>query len=437
MELLEFKKLSDTQVKCKVSISADELDNALEYVLTEQVAKQGEVTDEKKREYIEKLGYESLYFSASQLAIEESVKYASLEKEFRTVPMQRKVENISEVKKGSGFTAEFITDVFPPVKLGNYKGIEIHPLSTDVSPEMLEARIEHELSASSPLKETTTCAKIGDTVNIDFNGFLDGVAFEGGSAKEYDLVLGSNSFIPGFEDQLVGVKQGDAKDIKVTFPTNYPAENLAGKETVFKIFVHSVKTKLTPALADEYVSELGIQGVKTADEYKNYIKNQIKAELTLENDRKVTNEIFNHLVDTCEVEIPESIVRALVDRKIGELEKMAEQYGMPVEVLLSYNGIPSLTEYQKQVTEMTKSELKLSLCLDELVKSENLKVSQEEFNTEFSFIAGISKDDSEEIQKEKSERLMRSTTPDQLAEIILHKKAITLLRDNAKEIKNA
>ena len=143
------------------------------------------------------------------------------------------------------------------------------------------------------------------------------------------------------------------------------------------------------------------------------------------------------MVDTCEVEIPESIVRALVDRKIGELEKMAEQYGMPVEVLLSYNGIPSLTEYQKQVTEMTKSELKLSLCLDELVKSENLKVSQEEFNTEFSFIAGISKDDSEEIQKEKSERLMRSTTPDQLAEIILHKKAITLLRDNAKEIKNA
>lgn len=437
MELLDFKKLSDTQVMCKVSISADELDRALEFALNEQVAKKGEVTEDAKKEYIEKLGYESLYFRASQLAIEESIKYASLEKEFRTISMQRKVENISEVKKGKGFTAEFITDVFPPVKLGNYKGIEIHPLSTEVSPEMLEARIQNELSSSSPVTEKIGVAEIGDTVNIDFNGFLDGVAFESGSAKEYDLVLGSNSFIPGFEDQLVGAKKGDSREVRVTFPTNYPAENLAGKETVFKVFVHAVKTKLAPALTDEFVSKLGIQGVATANEYKNYMENQLKAELTLENDRKVTNEIFNHLVDTCEINLPDSIIRALVDRKIGELEKMAEQYGMPVEVLLSYNGIPSLAEYKKQVEEMTKSELKLSLCLDELVKVENLKVSQDEFNTEFSFIAGITKDDSEEVQKEKSERLMRSTSPDQLAEIILHKKAITLLRDNAKEIKNA
>ncbi len=435
MEILDFKKLSDSQVFCKVEITAEELDKALEYALIDQLSKQGEVTEESKKAYLDKVGYESLYFTASQLAIEESVRYVSLEKDFKTVSMQRQVENITKVEKGSGFTAEYITDVFPPVKLGEYKGIEVHPTSTTVSAEMVDGKIQNDLFSRGKVEEKSGPAVEGDTVTIDFNGFVDGVAFEGGSAKEYDLVLGSHSFIPGFEEQLVGAKKGDSVDVKVTFPESYPAENLAGKASVFKVFVHKVSAQVLQTLTDEFVTSLGIPNVKTVDEYKAFVRAQLERQLFVENEKRIAGELFNTLVSRTKADIPKSILSALVNKKIDELTMTAEQYGLPVDTLLQYNGIPSLQAYSEQISEMTRQELVLSLALDELVKVENIKVSQEEFNKEFSYMAGIVETDSEEQKKEKTERLMRSTTPDNFAEMILHKKAIALLRENAVEIK--
>jgi trigger factor len=428
------ERLSENSVKITIDVTTEEFDVALDKAFA-KVVKEVKADGFRpgkmpKTIFIQRYGWESLYNDALQFVFEETYPKAIMEAKVYPTNEPKVDLDFSTLKKGSGFTYTAEVDVWPEVHLGEYKGIKVKPMSTRVTKKDVDAEVKKVLESKveNVIKEDP--AEKGDTVVIDFEGFVDGVAFEGGKGENYGLELGSNSFIPGFEDQLIGTKTDDEVDVNVTFPKDYHA-NLAGKKAVFKVKVHEVKQKVYPELNDDLVKELDIKGVETVDAYLEYTKGQLKKNKTTAAENHMASALLEAVCKNSYAEFPESLIQSEVEYQVKNVEKQAKQYNLPVDVLLQYSGIQSIDDFKKGAEENARKSFLQELVIDEIIKLENIVATAEEIENQYRGLAGVKDEDDEATIAKKIANAKKQYKENQVAYRIKADKVIELLKKNA------
>ena len=281
----------------------------------------------------------------------------------------------------------FVCAVKPDVTLGQYKGLGYSVEEATVTNEDVENEISKikEQKAELEIKEDGSVEN-GDTVVIDYAGFKDGVAFDGGTAENQELVIGSNTFIPGFEEQLIGMKSEEEKEINVKFPEDYHAEDLKGADAMFKVTVHEIKTKVLPKLDEEIISSLNIKDVKTEEELRNYIKDALLKNRQNENENKATDELLDKVCEAATVEIPEVMIENEVTDMLKEYEQRLMQQGLKLEQFYQFTG-QTEADLRSNMRIDAEKKVKLRLVLEEVAKAENVEVTKEDINAEYENIA--------------------------------------------------
>ncbi len=288
--------------------------------------------------------------------------------------------DLKEVSE-EGLKAVITVALKPEFTLGQYKGLTFKKDSVKVTAKEVQEVIDRELNNRARLVEKTEGEVVkGDTVVLDYSGSIDGVKFDGGTAENQRLEIGSGAFIPGFEDQLIGMKAGESKDITVTFPKDYTAD-LAGKEAVFAITVHEIHTKELPVLDDEFVKDIDDE-LNTVEEWKAQIKKELAPKKEENAEAKLENDMIDAIVKNTEIEIPECMVEEELDYRIQELEHSMSQYGLKFEDYLKYTGT-TVEDIKKEKRDEAVKNIKSRLVIEAILKEEKIEVSPEELNAEF------------------------------------------------------
>ncbi len=336
-----------------------------------------------------RFGVEALYQDALDFIFPEAYGNAIDESGITPIDQPENIDfNLDEMGKDKPFTFKATVQVKPEVKLGDYKGLEVEVLDTTVTDEDVAKEIEtlQNRQAELVVKEEGT-AELGDTVVIDFEGFVDGEAFEGGQAENHTLELGSNSFIPGFEEQLVGVATGDSKDVEVTFPEEYHAAELAGKPAVFKTTVHEIKGKELPELDDEFAKDVDDE-VETLDALKEKIKTRLEDSKKHEAEHHLRDSVVEQAAANAEVEIPEVMIENETNRMLQEFEQRLSQQGMNLELYFQFSGQDEAA-LKGQMKEEAQGRVRVNLTLEAIAEAENLEVTDEEVDAELEKMAGM------------------------------------------------
>ena len=320
-----------------------------------------------------------------------------------------------------GFTFKATVVVEPEIEIKDYDGIEVEKLSTEVTDEMIDEEIDRVRERNSRMITVEDrAAENGDTVVIDFEGFCDGEAFEGGKAEEYNLELGSGNFIPGFEEQIVGHNTGDEFDIDVKFPEEYQAENLKGKDAVFKIKLHEIKTKELPEIDDDFVKDVSEKD--TVAEYREELKEQIAHRLEHEAEHDLDHKLTDAVIEKVEGDIPQQMFDNEAQNMMREMDMRLRQQGMDMNTYLKYTGMEA-----DAVLEMYKPEaekrVKMRLALEKIAKLEDIKPSEEEIEAEYK---KMSESYQMDVEKIKEIIPVESVTEDLSVEL-----AMKLVKDNA------
>ncbi|MBM9928936.1 trigger factor [Pediococcus pentosaceus] len=368
-------------------------------------------------------GEEALYQDALNIVLPEA--YEAAIKEAGIEPVDQPQVDVESMEKGEAWVLSAIVTVKPEVKLGEYKGVKVIKQSTRVTSKEVDEEIEkkREQQAELVLKEGKP-AENGDTVTIDFDGSVDGVAFDGGKADNYDLVLGSNSFIPGFEDQLIGHNTDEDVDVNVTFPDDYQAEDLQGKDALFKVKIHEIKTKELPELDDEFAKDVD-EDVDSLEDLKVKTKEEIKSrKIQATSDAKET-EAVQAAVDNAEIaEIPEAMLNEDVDRQVNQYLANMQQQGISPEMYFQLTG-SSEDQLRDQLREGAENRVKTTLVLEAIVEAEKIDPSDDE-------VAAEIKDLAEQYGME--EKAVRSAlSEDMIKHDVAIKSAVELIKDSAIE----
>ena len=316
--------------------------------------------------------------------------------------------------------------VAPEVTLGQYKGLEVKKGQVKVTKKEIEAELKNSQNqfAELVIKEEGTVEN-GDTAVIDFEGFKDGEAFEGGKGENYPLEIGSGSFIPGFEEQLVGMGIDEEKEINVTFPENYQAAELAGQAVVFKVKVHEIKSKVLPEIDDELAKDVNIDGIETLADLETYTKEQIKNRKQSEVESKFSDDIFNAVIENTPLEVPEVMVETEVQQMLREVEQNLSQQGLNMELFQQLTG-KTMDDMKAEMREQAEKRVKFNLILAEIVKAENIEVSEEEVDEEIKEIATYYSREFDEVKKLFESQL------GQIKSDLATRKAVQLIKDNVK-----
>lgn len=425
---VKWEKLEGNQGILTVEVDANKVNEGLDTAF-KKVVKKVNVPGFRKgkmpRSLFEKrFGVESLYQDALDVLLPEA--YANAIEEAGIEPVDRPEIDIEQMEKGKNliFTAKVVTK--PEVKLGQYKDLEVEKLDTTVTDEDVnnELKSMQERHAELALKENGTVEN-GDTVVIDFEGFVDGVAFEGGKAENYSLEIGSGSFIPGFEEQLVGLEAGAEKDVEVTFPEEYHAEELAGKPATFKVKVHEIKTKELPELDDEFAKDAD-EEVETLAELTSKIKAGLQESKNNEAKAHLQDTLVQMASDNAEIDIPEVMVETELDRMLKEFEQRLQMQGMNLELYFQFSGQDEAS-LRSQMKDDAAKRVRFNLTLEAIVKAENIEVTDEEVNQEFEKMAEMYNMPVAEIKK-----LMGNI--DGLKEDLKIRKAVDFLVENSKSV---
>ncbi|WP_462420896.1 trigger factor [Salinicoccus sp. Marseille-QA3877] len=409
-----------------VTVPAEEFDQALDEAfvkVSKDVSLPGFRKGKIPRQMFEKrFGVESLYQDALDIVL--SPNYAKAVEEEGITPVDQPEVDIVEVEKGKDLIFTAKVTVEPDAKLGEYKGLEGTKLSTEVTDHDIEHEIGHMLEHHTEMviKDDGEIEN-GDTVNLDFDGYLDGEQFDGGKAEEFDLEVGSGSFIGGFEEQLVGLKVGDEKDVEVTFPEDYQAEELAGKPAVFKVKINSIKVKETPELDDELVKELD-QGVETVDELKAKLEKDLKEAKENQSDVALKEELLTKASDNAEIDVPEAMVNTELDRMLQEFEQNLSQQGINLEMYQQLSGQDE-NALRETMKEDAEKRVRTNITLKQIAADENIEVAEADIDSELEKMSeqfGIGVED------------IKSTLGDlsMLEQDIKVQKALDVLVDNAK-----
>jgi trigger factor len=386
----KWEKLEGNRGVLTVEVSADKVSEGLDAAF-QKVVKQVSVPGFRKGKmprgmFEKRFGVESLYQDALDILLPEA--YGNAIDETGIEPVDRPDIDIEQMEKGKELIFKATVQVKPEVKLGEYKGLEVEAFDTTVSEEDVanELKTLQERQAELVIKEEGT-AENGDTVVLDFEGFVNGEAFEGGQAENHTLELGSGSFIPGFEEQLVGVAAGESKDVEVTFPEEYHAAELAGKPAVFKVTVHEIKGKELPELDDEFAKDVDDE-VETLDALKEKIRTRLEDSKKHEAEHHLRDTVVESAAANAEVEVPEVMVETEVNRMLQEFEQRLQMQGMNLELYFQFSGQDEKA-LRDQMKEEAVNRVKINLTLEAIAKAENLEVSDEDVNSELEKMAGM------------------------------------------------
>ncbi|WPK10772.1 trigger factor [Lysinibacillus louembei] len=386
---VKWEKQEGNQGLLTIEVPATEVNKALDKAFA-KVVKQINVPGFRKgkmpRPMFEKrFGAEALYQDALEIIIPEAYSNAIDEAGIEPVDFPE-IAGTENFEKGADFTFTATVTVKPEPKLGDYKGLEVTKLPTEVTDEEVDAQIEEQLAKKAELeiKEDEAIVE-GDTAVIDFEGFVGDEAFEGGKGADYPLEIGSGSFIPGFEEQLVGVKSGEVKDVVVTFPEEYHATELAGKEATFKVTVKEVKTKVLPELNDEFAKELDSE-VDSVEALRAKIKETTAAQKETDSEAALRDELVEKAAENAEIDIPQAMINTEVDRMVQEFGQRLQMQGMNLDLYYQFSG-QSEEALREQMAADAANRVRVSLTLEAIAAAEGIEVSEEDIKAELEKMA--------------------------------------------------
>lgn len=326
--------------------------------------------------YEQKYGKQSIVVEAVDSCMNEA--YVKALKEFKGEPIMQPTVGIEKADE-TGVTYVFTFTTKPEIKINKYTNLGVKKDSVKVTKKDVDAEIEKMRKEYADLTVKDGKAENGDTVIIDFEGFDGDKAFEGGKAENYALELGSNSFIPGFEEALVGVKKGDKKDVNVTFPKDYHAEELKGKPVVFKVLVHEVKTKVYPELDEDFFLDLGLEDVKTKEDLEKKVKETMTEQKEYEAENKYVDELFEALLKETSVEVPHELIHEELDRMVEQYAERLKMQGITLEQFYKFTN-SSEEALKAQMHEEAEKRVKLRFAIDEIIELEKIDATDEEAN---------------------------------------------------------
>ena len=428
MKLLNTAEIGANQKELEIFIDHETFEAECEKAYKKNVAKfaiPGFRKGKAPRKMIEKMYgagvfYEDAINAILPTAYPEAVKEAGLE-----VVSNPDIDIKAIDENGIVVTAKVF--VKPEITVSEYKGLSAIKDAVEITDEAVMSEIDRVRDRQSrEIEVTDRAAAMGDTVTIDFDGYVDGVAFDGGKSENYNLALGSGSFIPGFEDQIVGKNIGDNFDVLVTFPNEYHADNLAGKEATFKCALHAIKVKELPELDDEFVKD--VSEFDTVDEYKASIKAKLEENAEKTEDRKVEDQLLDALCEKVEGEIPEVMYENEAENCVRDYENRLRYQGMDLATFMKYTG-QTIETLKTQFRPQAEKQVKTRLALEYIAKAEGLTATEEDVNTEYQKIA-----DAYGIEVDKVKASIEAAAIE--ADVVVGK-AVLLVRDNAVITVNA
>ena len=425
---LQVENMEKNMAKLTIEVSAEELEKAIQGAYLKQrnkISVPGFRKGKVPRQMIEKMyGAEIFYEDAANALIPTAYGKAYDECELDIVS-QPKVE-VVQLEKGKPFIFTAEVAVKPEVTLGEYKGLSVDKVSNRVTAKEVDAKLEEEQKKNArTVVVEDRAVQDGDEVVLDFEGFVDGVAFEGGKGENYPLTIGSGSFIPGFEEQLIGAEAEKEVEVNVTFPEEYHSEDLAGKAAVFKCTVHEIKAKELPELDDEFAAE--VSEFDTLDAYKADIKAKIKEQKIADGNRKKEDQVVEKAVANATMEIPEAMIDTQVNQMAQDFAQRIQQQGLSMEQYFQFTGMTAESMMEELRPQAVKR-IETRLVLEAIAKAENIEITDERIDEELAKMAEAYK-----MEVEKLKEFMGENEKEQMKMDLAVQDAVTFLVDNAVE----
>ena len=425
---LQVEKLEKNMAKLTIEVPAEEFEKAVQAAYMKQrksIAVQGFRKGKVPRQIIEKMyGPEIFFDEAANIILPEAYSKAYDESGLDIVSTP--VIDIVQIGKGQPFIFTAEVAVKPEVTLGEYKGLKVEKISNRVTQKEIDAKLEEEQKKNArTISVTDRAVADGDDIVLDFEGFVDGVAFEGGKGENYGLTIGSGQFIPGFEEQLVGVELEKEVDVNVTFPAEYHAAELAGKEAVFKCTVHEIKVKELPELDDDFAAE--VSEFDTLDELKADIKAKIKEQKIAEGKRAQEDKAVETAVANATMEIPEAMLNTQVKQMYDEMAQRIQMQGLTMEQYFQFSGLTEEAMLE-EIKPNAMKRIQTRLVLETVAKVENIVITDEKVEEEFKKMA-----ESYNMDVETIKQYMGAEAVDQMKKDMAVQEAVTFLVENAVE----
>lgn len=425
---VQVEKLEKNMAKLTIEVSAEELEKALEEAYQKnknKISIPGFRKGKVPRHMIEKMyGKEIFYEDAANAIIPDAYEKALEECEEDIVSSPS--IDVVQIEAGKPFIFTAEVALKPEVKLGKYKGVKVDKIETKVTDEEIDAEINRERENNARnIDITDRPVKDGDITTLDFEGFVDGVAFEGGKGENYPLTIGSGAFIPGFEEQLIGAEIDKEVEVNVTFPEDYQAEELKGKAAVFKCTVKGIKEKELPELDDEFASE--VSEFETLAEYKADVKGKLEERKAKEAKDEKEAAVIEAIVNDSEMDIPEAMLETQQKQMVDEFAQRLQMQGLSLDQYFQFTGA-TYEQMVEQVKPQAEKRIKSRLVLEAIVKAEKITATDEEYEEELKVMA-----ESYQMEVEKIKELLPEKSMEQIKEDLAVKKAAEFVVENAKE----
>ena len=427
---VKVENLEHNMVKLTVTVPADDFSKALTQAYNrnkKNISIPGFRKGHAPQQLIEKMyGTGVFYEDAANILIPQT--YPDEAESTGLEIVSRPEFDIEQIEKGKDFIYTATAAVKPAVELGAYEGIEVKKQDVTVTDEDVDAEIKKEQEKNSRLVDAEEGAAVenGDTINLDYSGSIDGVKFDGGTAEGQTLVIGSNTFIPGFEDQLVGVKAGEEKDVKVTFPAEYHAKELAGKDAVFACKINKIQKKELPELNDEFAQD--VSEFDTMDEYRESVKSNLVSDKEKAAKNAKTNEAVDKLIESSKMDIPDAMVASQAEQMYEDFARRLQSQGIPIDMYLQYQGSTE-AKFKEDIKPQALKQIQERLVLEAVAEKADIKISDEDFDAEVKKIA-----DQYKMDVDKLKESMSDYEKDQLKKDMAVQKAVELVTDSAKEV---
>ena len=425
---LKVETLEKNMAKLTIEVSAEELEKALQAAYLKQrknISIPGFRKGKVPRQMIEKMyGAEIFYEEAANSLIPDA--YAKAYDECELDIVSQPSIDVVQLEKGKEFIFTAEVAVKPEVTLGEYKGLKVDKYSNRVTAKEVDAKLEEEQKKNArTVTVEDRAVQDGDEVVLDFEGFVNGVAFAGGKGENYPLTIGSGSFIPGFEEQLIGAETEKEVEVNVTFPEEYHSEDLAGKEAVFKCTVHEIKVKELPELDDDFAAE--VSEFDTLEEYKNDIKAKIKEQKIADGKRKQEDQAVEAAVANATMEIPEAMIDTQVNQMMQDFAMRLQQQGLSMEQYAQFTG-STVEKFKEDLKPEAVKRIQTRLVLETVAKVENIVITDEKLDEELAKMA-----ESYKMEVDKLKEYMGEAEKEQMKKDMAVQEAVTFLVENAKE----